>query len=70
MPAICKMCGNCHIGMLIFAPAGVMILIVAEVEAAMSYQEDLVNEEDFVPVHGLSPLPPVNQRDWREFVFA
>jgi hypothetical protein len=65
----CNRCGNCHVGSLILAPAGIMILIVAEVEAAMSYQEDIVNEDSSMPIHALTPLPAHN-RDWREFVFA
>jgi hypothetical protein len=64
----CNRCGNCHIGYLILAPKGVMILIVAEVESALSFQEDIVYEDSVMGIHERTPLPAV--RDFREFVFA
>jgi hypothetical protein len=45
-----------------------MILIVAEVESALSFQEDIVYEDSVMGIHERTPLPAV--RDFREFVFA
>jgi hypothetical protein len=45
----CHRCGNCHIGCLIFAPSGIRTLIVAEVEAAMSYEDSVVYEYAWSP---------------------
>lgn len=51
----CNRCGNCHIGCLIYAPVGVMVLLVAEVEAAMSYEEDLQQEIASTPLVNWTP---------------
>lgn len=65
---ICRRCGNCHVGFLIWAPEGILILLVSEVESAMTYEEDVIYEQSPMGIRERTSLP--NGRDFRDFVFA
>ncbi len=51
----CHRCGNCHIGILVFAPAGLRTIIESDVEAAMSYEDSLRYETAFSPLIDWTP---------------